>query len=78
MTCQNIFVTAVTVCGPVGVANLVYRLTTRLRRSLLLRAALTPAKRINTTHYHMIIKPVGIKITDMIPRNFDPDILFGG
>ena len=51
---------------------------TRRRRSLLLRAALTPAKRINTTHYHMIIKPVGVKVTNMIPRNVDPDALFGG
>ena len=77
MTCQNIFVTAATVCGPVDVANLVYRLITHLR-SLLLRAALTPAKRINTTHYHMIIKPVGVKVTDMIPGDFNPNALFGG
>ena len=43
-----------------------------------MRAALTPAKRINTTHYHMIIKPVGVKVTDMISRDFDPDALFRG
>ena len=79
MTYQNTFVTAVTACGHVGVANLVYRLTTRPRLSQLLRrAALAPAKRINTTHDHMTIKPVGIKVTDMMSGDFDPDALFGG